>query len=299
MYEIDPDLSEIPTISKLPESTRIFTFRTSRAVEYVKKGWNATYLPLAAAPRMFPQPERRFQCDLSFVGTSIIGNAILLLDVLKRSKLPEPAEKMLDHFIERQKSEPERFLADETFAALISEGVPAQLRTERGFLSVRKILHEWSGAIHRIHLVTALAPFGIQVWGDEGWNEIAKTHPGLTYRGPAGNRIEVPKIYSSSRINVDVTRSYQPDVATIRLFDVFACGSLCVTNVTGEALSLYKNPQLLTFNSAKELQERVSHVLSWTADEYNDYCKAMQQQTLNHHMLGNRLQTMLSEIHSL
>lgn len=291
IYEIDPDLSEIP--ASPGKNTSIFTFRISQAEAYRNAGWPAEYLPLAAAPRMKRIESTTHRCDVSFVGTSILQNAAVLINLLRTTFARPEIEQIINQFIAHQVAAPMEFLADKTFQMLLETGVPPSFPSIGGPVSTRKILHEWSGAIHRIHLVTKLAPFKAHVWGDEGWAGIAERSEGLIYRGPAGNRFEVPKIYSSSRINVDITRLYQPDVATIRLFDVFACGSIAVTNVSGPATDLFSSPGLLQFSDGNSLDSLLDNVLSWAEKKQAEYARAMQEQTRNAHMLGNRLEKML------
>jgi hypothetical protein len=295
VFEIDPDLSEIPVLGKPLHHTKIFSFRPGQAAEYQDRNWNATFLPLAAALRMVPSFSEKHVCPISFVGTSIIGNAETLTGLLYDALSDPEAQKLLTGFKSAQQDNPEVFLADEYLARLTSLGVGAFVAGTRGMLSVRKILHEWSGAVHRIHLVKSLAPLGIHVWGDEGWKTVAASSPGMVYRGPAGNRIEVPKIYSSSRINIDITRNYQPDVATIRLFDVFACGSICLTNVTGPAAAIFEKPGLLQFNTAASLFALTEEVMNWPVNRYKEYVNNLSAQVRTKHMLGNRLAFMLAE----
>lgn len=293
IYEIDPDLSEIPERDKKDFFTNIFSFRRPRAVEYASKGWNAQFLPLAASPRMFPKFNAEYAADVSFVGTSIIGNARLLAQLLLQQLKTDHQRSIFLEFLSVQEKDPLLFLADEYLQKLISAGFPAVFLFNGAPVSLRKILHEWSGAMHRIYLVKALAPFKAHVWGDEGWRGICEQSGGLVYRGPAGNRIGVPQIYSSSKINVDITRNYQADVATIRLFDVFACGSICISNVARESDSLYQSPGLLLFTTPEELQQQVNTVLKWDENTRNNYIENMREQTMKKHTLAVRLHEML------
>lgn len=294
IYEIDPDLSEIPVFTERPRFTRVFTYRKKNEAEYNAKGWKAGFLPLGSPSRMKAVPNEKYSSRLSFVGTSMITNAETLTQFLQGQSLTDQQFRLLAEFKDRQKANPEIDLSTSYYDSWKKiDG--AEFLVRNGLqVSVRKIFMEWSGMIHRTHLVKAASVFGIHVWGDEAWKTLRKESPGITYRGAAGHLKEVPGIYSSSRINLDITRLYQLDVLTLRVFDVFACQSLCVSNAQAET-PIFADPGLLTYANASELLKLLEEIFSWPEKRYQDYVKEMHMQVGNKHMFSHRLRHMLAQ----
>ncbi len=293
IYEIDPDLSQIPAFQKKNKCTILFSYRKPNAGKYSANGWNSVYLPLATNEKRFNvQPQSKYQARLSFVGSSMLANA----DRIKKQLLKlcnKEQQNVITTFWQDQATNPETFKVPEYQDQISSVFPNTELQSEQGPMSLLKSLAEWSGACHRIHMVRQAARFGIDVWGEENWKLIADKTPGMNYRGRAAHLNEVPRIYASSYINLDVTRIYQPDVATLRLFDVFAAGSLVVSNIEGENGELYPDPRLLTYIDSTSLINTIEDILSWSEQKYNDYVNAMHSYTLAHHTFSNRLKSML------
>ena len=114
----------------------------------------------------------------------------------------------------------------------------------------------------RIRMLTRLAEAGIRIdiFGDEGLRRIA--HPNAVYHGMATNRQDCPRIYSRSKINLNITNEQLITSLPVRVFDVLACGGFLLTDAQqdaselftpGEDLAVYRNPQ--------ELAERVRYFL--------------------------------------
>lgn len=293
IYEIDPDLSEIPHVPERQDYTTLFSYRKPQAEWYHQKGWNAVYLPLATNPKRFrASADDRYRCRICFVGDSILGNA----NKLKQQLYPKcnvDQQKLIETFWQDQAAHPGVNLLPNYRDNLASLFSSLLVQTEKGTINILKVLSEWSGACHRVNLVRSASEFGIDVWGDDAWKIIADKTPGVNYRGRAAHLTEVPKIYASSYINLDITRIYQPDVATLRLFDVFASGSLTISNIEGENGELYPDPRLITYTNATGMMSRINEVLGWSESTYTDYVNSMQEYTLNNHTFSHRLHQMM------
>lgn len=293
IYEIDPDLSQTPAFQKKSKSTILFSYRKPNAENYRVNGWNSEYLPLATNEIRFNvQPDDKYQARLSFVGASMLANAERIKKQLLKICNKEQ-QNVITTFWQDQAANPEIFKVPEYQDQINIVFPDAELQSEQGPISLYKSLSEWSGACHRIQMVRQAARFGIDVWGEDNWQLIADKTPGMTYRGRAAHLKEVPRIYASSYINLDVTRLYQPDVATLRLFDVFAAGSLVISNIEDENGELYPKPRLLTYTDSASLVNTIEDVLSWPEHKYNEYVQAMQKYTLAHHTFSIRLKSML------
>ncbi len=114
----------------------------------------------------------------------------------------------------------------------------------------------------RIGMLKQLAEAGIRVdlFGDECLRRIG--HPNAVYHGMASNREDCPRIYSRSKINLNITNEQLITSLPVRVFDVLACGGFLLTDAQqdaselftpGEDLAVYRNPQ--------EMAERVRYFL--------------------------------------
>lgn len=290
IYEIDPDLSDLKPPAR-HATTTLFCYRKSRTEHYKKSGWNASYLPLATNPGRFqPFHTRHNAYRITFVGTSMWTNAHKLLTALKQSASSEQ-RKLIESFEQKQRNHPEKYLAGAYADELANLGLQAPKS-----LTLESILREYSGAAHRSYLLMSIAKsFGVQVWGNEDWELIANKTKGFEYRGKAKHLTEVPAIYAQSKINVDIGRIYQQDIATMRVFDVIAAKKAIVTNYQdGVPAPRLFDESLISYTSAVELLTAIEEILSWTEAQYQEHTERLYQELLEKHTFEHRLYEMLN-----
>jgi spore maturation protein CgeB len=289
IYEIDPDLSDLTPPSR-HDTTTLFCYRKSRTQEYQKLGWDSHYLPLASNPKRFKPfhtPKNNFH--ITFVGTSMWTNAQKLISSLKLEANSEQ-RSIIEQFEQNQRNQPETYLA-----GLFSEKLSETGLLPPVSLTLESILREYSGAAHRSFLLMNIAgKFGVQVWGNEDWQMISKRTDGFDYMGKAKHLTEVPAIYAQSKINVDIGRIYQQDIATMRVFDVITSKKALITNYQDgvPAPRLFEEP-LVSYSKADEMLERIEEVLSWSNTRYSEHTETLYQELLEKHTFGDRLKEML------
>lgn len=289
IYEIDPDFSQAEAGSS-SEYVHLYSYRKSRADEYKKLGWNAKYLPIATNEKRFSNYlTSKIKYPISFIGTSMFDNALRLKTKLD-TIINEKQKKLLDTFWDHQRSEPENYLAKYYADKIESLG---KVFDSPG-ITFENIIREWSGACHRIYIVKAASYFGIQVWGDESWSNFEQK--GLKYEGKAKHLTQVPAIYAQSLINLDITRIYQLDIATMRLFDVIATQRIVVSNYSTDIPTLFSNPDIPRYSTIQELHEQLHRWLNMPKTEYHDYVQGLYRQLLEKHTFTHRLKTMLNSI---
>lgn len=292
IYEIDPDLSPLIPPDSPSNTTILYTYKPENSTAYQNLGWNSSFLPLAAPRRMARTHDKNYSCELSFVGTSMKKNGEHLLSALKSIANTPEAQLLVDEFHEQQLAAPEDFLAESYHKRWLELG-EVEIFAHNGFPALsKKCFYEWSGSVHRIFLVKVTSQFGIQVWGDDSWKNIALESPGITYRGEAGNLFEVPKIYSNSKVNLDITRNYQLDIYTLRVFDALACESLVVTN-THSPIPVFKNILPPSYSTGKELTTLLTEIFSWSDTEYVDRVAELNNEVNSYHRMKHRLSTIL------
>lgn len=111
-------------------------------------------------------------------------------------------------------------------------------------------------------ILTGLSEQGIvvDVFGDERWREFATRC--LRYHGLASNRADCPRIYSQSRINLNISNAQLLTSLPVRVFDVLACAGFLLTDDKADALTLLvPGRELAVYRSTGELAARIRFFL--------------------------------------
>ena len=142
-----------------------------------------------------------------------------------------------------------------------------------------------------------LAPLGIRVWGDEGWQGVDER--GGRFMGAALHNRDVTQIYRGSLINVDVGRRYQRDIVTMRVFDVLACGGFVLAEDCEDLRQCFTPGQHLdTWSSIDELVEKVNWYRQ-RPDTVKQIRRKGHEKLLASHTIDARIREMLATIHPL
>lgn len=274
VWEIDPSLDELRPLAGSSERTRIFTYRAAHVAQFRASGFeHVQHLPLAADTEL-RQPvalegadKQRYGVPLAFVGSSMVAEAgqyrtaFLDLCAAVRGEASRAAEATrLDALLERQRARPTSYQLVEWIERIYGDVLAAARATAPGSNPVR-LLADVAAADKRLVLVGALGSRGIHVWGDSGWDLLGEF--GVHYRGPAGHQRELNRIYSGGGVQLDVNRIYQPDIVTMRVFDVLACGGFCLTEHSRELDALFDvGVELDSYRGPEELIAKVDHYLA-------------------------------------
>jgi spore maturation protein CgeB len=153
------------------------------------------------------------------------------------------------------------------------------------------VLGELSAAEKRLWYISNLAPYEVQVWGDEGWHQL-DAH-GVNYRGSAGHLYELTKIYNAATIHVDIGRIYQSDIVTMRVFDVLACGGFLLAEYSEGLEELFKlGQELVCYRDLNDLTSKVEYYLAHP-DEAHAIAERGRARVERDHTIAQRLQQML------
>jgi hypothetical protein len=227
------------------------------------------------------------------VRPSLEHRAAFLAAFQEWSRAPDPAagRAVLEGILAAQRRDPTRYVVP----ALLERACPgwrvaalARQQADPG-----QWLGELAAAEKRLNVVAALGPLGIRVWGDEGWNLCAKAGVGVA--GPAGHGAELNAIYAGSRINLDVNRIYQADIATMRVFDILACGGFALVEHSEALAELFEiGVELATWRTLDDLVAQCRHYLAHPG-EARRIAEAGRARVLRDHTVAQRLSTMLGE----
>lgn len=272
-WEVDPALDDLRPLARPAPHARIFTYRQAHVEAFRRAGFqHVAHLPLAAdtcsrGPTRVIGPEAlKYRTPVSFVGASMVATAReqkrVFLDLVAevRQRPREQGAAELERLLAVQRDEPGRYRLGRDVEEHFPD-VLAALRKRRPGLSADRLLCDLAASEKRILTVAACADFGMDVWGDEGWKATAEF--GVRWKGGAGHRFELSKVYSNASINLDVGRIYQQDIVTMRVFDVLACGGFCLTEDSPELRRLFQpGDELETYSSLEELREKLNSYLA-------------------------------------
>jgi spore maturation protein CgeB len=304
-WEIDPAIDWLPLPERPVPHSHLFTFRRQLATQLAGSGHGSvTWLPLAAPdhrrPLAYtPEDHETYASDVSFVGSSLVGRARgYAQTVLRQIRMwlqatgqdEATAGSRLEAVLTHQRAQPDVWCLPEGLAAHCP-GFRTWCQETGHPSDPILLLGELPAAEHRLQIVRSLAPLGIDVWGDPGWKSLQV--PGLKVRGFAGHLHALTRIYGLSRINIDIGRLYQPDIVTMRVFDVLACGGFVLAAHSEELGALFEvGVEVESWSSRDELVDKVRHFLKHP-DRAQEIAKRGRAAVLARHRVSQRVGRML------
>lgn len=227
-------------------------------------------------------PEMRRQlAALSQDGTDSVRDAIDALDAVIDTAL---ARQRIDTALNRWRL-PE--IVDEEMARRPAIGALAFPRD----MLVHALAKQCCAEQRAGHLA-ALAPLGgVDVYGPPEWR--AMSVPGVRWRGPARFVDEAPLIYRAAKINLDLTRIYQLDGWSDRVFNVLANGGFLIANRTESIADCFEaGRELVLIDTPRELADACAHYLA-REDERHAIAARGRERVRRDHTLAGRLRAML------
>ncbi len=304
-WEIDPAVDWLPRPSRPVPHSYLFTFRrrNANALADAPHG-TVRWLPLAAPDHRRPveptaEERQEYGVPVSFVGSSLAPRArqyaqSVLGDIRQwlaaHGQPPNTAGQRLGKVLDGQRQEPDVWRLPELLEAHCP-GFREWCRSTGKPSDPAMMLGELPAAEHRLRVVGSLAPFGMHVWGDPGWNRLRGQK--VRVRGYAGHHRALTRIYSLSTINIDIGRLYQPDIVTMRVFDVMACGGFVLAAHSEELEQLFDvGREVVSWSSREELVEKVRYFLAHP-EEARELAERGQAAVLARHRVDQRVTTML------
>ncbi len=312
IWEIDPATDALTPCQPPAEHAHIFTYRRAQVPVFEAAGFpNTSYLPLAANPaRRFPADAEaddagHYKAPIAFVGASmreqanLFGERLIAEYCLWRGGSPIEAQAECSRALDAMRDDHRADLTSSRVEALLVDALPefvAAMRARPGKPDPVVLASEIVAADKRLSYVELLGPLGVQVWGDEAWQTAGRC--GATYRGLAGHRFELGKIYSGATVNLDIGRLYQNDMITMRVFDVMACRGFVLTERNEALLELFtEGVELDCYTSADELVEKAEYYCAHPSEAAAIAARGYEA-LLAHHTIPGRVATMLAALES-
>lgn len=304
-WEIDPATDEPTRRAEATTRTRIFTYREANVSLFRNAGFESVeYLPLAADPerrrpkRLDDEARERYAAPISFVGTSLCAG----IEAFQRTFVadhqawkPGSAEIARVLFAEMVAAQREDF-STYRIPEILATCLPGfrEFCLGSGRQDPVMLVAEVSAAEKRLNYVAEFADAGMQVWGDPGW-KMLEGH-GVTWRGPALHETDIPRIYSTSTINLDVGRLYQSDIVTMRIFDILACGGFVLAEHSLALEELFEiGEEIESYRTLEELREKVAHYLAHPG-EARMIADRGRHAVLTRHVILERVRYMLATL---
>ncbi|MCP4004864.1 MAG: glycosyltransferase [bacterium] len=137
----------------------------------------------------------------------------------------------------------------------------------------------------------AAAGFEVDVFGDEAWAGLK--HPRLHFHGAANNRHGCPRVYSGSRVNLNVTNAQLHTSLPVRVFDVLACEGFLLTDARGDTERLFRDGEhLAIYNGRADLLEKLEHYLG-NPEERRRIASLGRRRVLERHTFSHQLRELL------
>lgn len=294
VWEIDPVTSPLKRPATSTDHVRVFCHRRANIARYLSAGYrHVEHLPLATdAFRRVPQEvvDERYRVPLAFVGSSLVANADVcrarFLDGLRQGvELDrETADAVLERLLSAQANELE-FILDELWS-----DSPFSGDDDANFLGESPVMlvGEVAGSARRLEQAQSLAALGLAVWGDEGWEEVS----GLDVRGPAGHTVELDRVHAGATLVVDLSRLYQPDIVTLRVFDAMAVGAPVLAPWSEDLEACFEpGVEVLVYTDTESLV-RVAREALADPERLAEIARRGRERVLREHTIDHRLETM-------
>lgn len=253
------------------------------------------YLPLATNPRVFREINltgnelRRFENDISFIGSSA-------LDILANFR---------SYYFDRLKNPSIRLFIKEAIKAQAEDPlIPMEAIINRlqgkfdlnfsGFINkdgFSRILEFASMSDYRNEIMDAIAPFGLTIYGDDGWRELMNGKVKLG--GIVNYETETPRIYNASKINLNVTMAQMKQAINQRVFDVSACGGFVLSDYRPDLERLFDlGKEVVCYRDKKELKELCQYFLNHP-EEREEIAHRAQVRVLHEHTYKRRMENLI------
>lgn len=284
----------------------LFSTYKDDIVEFKKAGLaNGFYLPFCYNIKRHTISDCDYKFELSFVGSLLKqtnNDYKTYLDFLKNKVADIPD---LLPFYERYIKLLENFLILQFNASKNNSYILPKIISE-STKSIKDILELFSGNAkilintlakeaaykHRKYILSNIP--NLTVFGNNDWEEV--NWKNIKYYGFVDQYTKVSEVFYRSKINLDITRIYQLDGFSDRIFNVlYSEGFLC-TNKTEAILELFDDGKdLVTYSNLEELLDKIKYYLK-NEDERKRIAYSGYQKVLKEHSFNNRLKFILDKV---
>jgi spore maturation protein CgeB len=154
-------------------------------------------------------------------------------------------------------------------------------------------------ALRRIHVLEHLQPFGLKLYGNEQWLDVLGEHPlKECYHGPADPIRDVPDIFLSTTININIHSLHALHSLNQRDFNCPLVGGFLLTDwVQGADEFFIPDEELVFYHSMDDLQNKVAYYLDHP-DERQEIIRNGQARVQKEHTYPTRVPNILETLNT-
>lgn len=162
---------------------------------------------------------------------------------------------------------------------------------------IRYAIYIIANAQRRIAFLESVRPFGLMIYGNEDWQVLLKDHPLRDcYRGSADPQREVPSIFVSSTINLNIHSVQALSSLNQRDFNCPLMGGFLLTDwVEGAEEFFHPEREMVFYFNKRDLQEKISFYLTHE-EERNDIVARGRERVLRDHTYAARVPRVLETL---
>jgi spore maturation protein CgeB len=94
-------------------------------------------------------------------------------------------------------------------------------------------------------------------------------------------------------VHLDISRAYQRDIVTLRVFDILACGGFVLAEHSEELSRVFAPDEIETWRTLGELRAKVAHFVAHP-DERRERAARGRARVLRDHRLSQRVERILA-----
>lgn len=282
-------------------TNHIFVFDSDTYLLFANQGIETiSFLPMAANPnrleKLFEESVRDFKYDVSFVG-SLYNEKHDFYGRIKMSPYTEgyvrglmEAQKKVygENFIQRLLS---RDAIDDMYRTLPLEPEEGSAATKE-YLFAQYVINRQITAEERCAALSSLGKhFSVDIFTP---NRAASVE-GCTNHGPSEIFEETPRIFHSSRINLNISLRSIVNGIPLRCFDIMGAGGFLLTNFQGDFLSFFEpDRDFVYYDGERDMVEKAAYYLSHEAERM-EIAKSGLEKIKQAHTFVHRAQEMLGD----
>ncbi len=162
---------------------------------------------------------------------------------------------------------------------------------------IRYAIYIIANAQRRIAFLESARPFGLKIYGNEDWRVLLKEHPLRDcYVGPADPQREVPSIFVSSTINLNIHSLQALSSLNQRDFNCPLMGGFLLTDwVEGAEEFFHPDREMVFYSNERDLQEKIHFYLTHEV-ERNDLVARGRDRVLRDHTYSARVPRVLETL---
>lgn len=289
----DPFFDELTGHKKFVSSPFRFDFVSDRDYisKMIERGYQVSFLPLAADPEVFyPEPVTEDK-EVVFVGNSYLTQIDMFVEEVNDTI------QHLTPFIASLVDEYKKDCQNVDLESRILTFLKKETGNNADFDKLVFVCKQIAGYLYRKDIISGLVSKfpGFAVYGDEGWKSSigVKNVKKVSY-GP-----DLRKLYCSVRVNIDCNRAVIRDGLTQRTFDVLASKKFIITSnkaIIGEMFETDgPRKEVVMFRNREQLVDLVRYYLV-NEKERNEIALRGYSRVLMEHTYDHRIQSIFKQI---